>query len=1032
MSIASSNRYRSSSRRLPILLIGALALSLSQTSSFALGAGDAYHLIFGIALHDEGQFTPVGQTDGVSFAVQVATAGAKDGKEIFRRHIDKSQRQIDYESIDLSAYAGQVIRLRLIADPGPAGDATYDWGVWVDPRIVAGPLPEEWWNKENLEEPAQATKVIFSAIDSYGRATLGVGDRTGERAGAVFSPDAFPVGWDVSAMPWPTKVCYGQRVRGIFAQPAWDGQVAPSWGQYTIGLGVATPEPAPAEAGVEAGAEQDVAGAAEQLKSAAAMAQTLQALIAQGRAGGLEMRLPRVTAAVLKIFLPRIQDDLDGLGRYAGPNFPGWYDAGPPYGYTHAVVKLSDKGKSAEFVAQRRQRGIEMAAYLVRSAQRAIAEAREILAHPETDVKYPDYAVSRLSVRDGYFYDGEQPALLTGLYTNYDVTPDYGALAEAGICFTQPERLNLHCTLPAEGQVSTEFIDQFVVRDTLAPAQLANIGCVLDLGLQYLPGWVREKYPTLINPGSANNPYGPYSIVSDEMKALTCQYLDQLVPRARQFWSAIGYEMANQAYHNPWSPQVIAMFREWVKDRYGTIERANAAWSSSFRSFEDVKPLENLRKIEPLGLRYDWILFQHELTGSWHRWLKDQIKQRDPRALVEVQLAGNLFQPQKFEGHDCTRVGIDEIDLYRNITDISGIDFCTWYWSRFVYEQAGQHLDLLRSIAPDKPVINFEYGLGTYNTSVSWPADYVRASLWYSYLHGMAGNAIWAWTVSELADESQQNTFARWPDRLEVLGRTALELRRFAPQIVAFGRQKAQVGILYSAPSRWFDQQREGDYYQQARNMWHAASMTDAPLEFVSDEQIAQGELDRFKVLLVPGCAYVTDDTFDRIGAFVAGGGSVLMTANSFGRDAYDKPRTLPASWTSKRNLSEYLTPNARPTRQGKGAIYNVNPAGTEDYQRLLDLIETRAGVLRPARAVLAGGGGVNRSVELRLARAKQPGEYLLYCFNLSAEPVNLRLRVQAGYQIAGPDLLAARPATGEIKLQPMELCIWNVRGPGK
>ncbi|HSH95647.1 MAG TPA: hypothetical protein VK968_15995, partial [Roseimicrobium sp.] len=183
-------------------------------------AQDQYHLIFGVALHDEGQFTPVGQTDGVTFAVQVESD--KQTKEVFRRHVPKTVKKTTYSQVDLSAYAGKVIRVRFTVDPGPAGDATYDWGVWVDPRIVRGKLPPKWSEGDTLAK-AESVKVIFNAIDSYNRAILGVAAKEGLRAGAVFDPAAFPVGWDVSAMPWPKKVCYGERVPGIFAQPAWDG-----------------------------------------------------------------------------------------------------------------------------------------------------------------------------------------------------------------------------------------------------------------------------------------------------------------------------------------------------------------------------------------------------------------------------------------------------------------------------------------------------------------------------------------------------------------------------------------------------------------------------------------------------------------------------------------------------------------------------------------------------------------------------------------------------------------------------------------
>lgn len=71
-------------------------------------------------------------TDGVTFIVQVETAdGTRTG--LFRQH----HKELRWEPVvvDLSAYAGQHIILRLVSDCGPADDTTADHSFWGEPRI---------------------------------------------------------------------------------------------------------------------------------------------------------------------------------------------------------------------------------------------------------------------------------------------------------------------------------------------------------------------------------------------------------------------------------------------------------------------------------------------------------------------------------------------------------------------------------------------------------------------------------------------------------------------------------------------------------------------------------------------------------------------------------------------------------------------------------------------------------------------------------------------------------------------------------
>jgi hypothetical protein len=69
--------------------------------------------------------------DGVTFRVLV------NGKEVCAQH--QATRQWADVAVDLSAWRGQEVTLRLLTDPGPAGRLDCDWAMWGEPRVVAEP-----------------------------------------------------------------------------------------------------------------------------------------------------------------------------------------------------------------------------------------------------------------------------------------------------------------------------------------------------------------------------------------------------------------------------------------------------------------------------------------------------------------------------------------------------------------------------------------------------------------------------------------------------------------------------------------------------------------------------------------------------------------------------------------------------------------------------------------------------------------------------------------------------------------------------
>jgi hypothetical protein len=92
-----------------------------------------------IALRFANALVPEGHSDGVTFRVRVLPLGAPEGqlgKIVFERNTVAKTWLAG--QADLTAYAGQSIRLQLESHPGPRNDTGWDHSYWAEPTLVCG------------------------------------------------------------------------------------------------------------------------------------------------------------------------------------------------------------------------------------------------------------------------------------------------------------------------------------------------------------------------------------------------------------------------------------------------------------------------------------------------------------------------------------------------------------------------------------------------------------------------------------------------------------------------------------------------------------------------------------------------------------------------------------------------------------------------------------------------------------------------------------------------------------------------------
>jgi hypothetical protein len=93
-------------------------------------------LVFATAIRDSTATEP--PSDGVEYRVLIGDG--VDFKTLFTRF--SAAKHWEPANVDLSAYAGREITLRLVTDPGPAHNTACDQSFWAEPVLVSGVTPQ--------------------------------------------------------------------------------------------------------------------------------------------------------------------------------------------------------------------------------------------------------------------------------------------------------------------------------------------------------------------------------------------------------------------------------------------------------------------------------------------------------------------------------------------------------------------------------------------------------------------------------------------------------------------------------------------------------------------------------------------------------------------------------------------------------------------------------------------------------------------------------------------------------------------------
>lgn len=367
-----------------------------------------------------------------------------------------------------------------------------------------------------------------------------------------------------------------------------------------------------------------------------------------------------------------------------------------------------------------------------------------------------------------------------------------------------------------------------------------------------------------------------------------------------------------------------AKFRLWVKAKYNTLDRINAAWGTEGPlNYTDWEQIAAPHNPSTLSMWYDWVRFTHAQLYHSMQEITELTLRCDPRKRPTT--SNLVYHMAALEGTLSTpRYGLDVGRVGQSMT-IMGVSCYTVEHLQDVnpgYSTAYK-LSRLRSASQDKHrrMLVLETGVGP-NLRMITEAQRIQ-TFWHLIAHN--AKSILLWNYRSRLSDAQVALFhlMKWDGSVS---RRAAYMGRFSEMLQANARllnnvyPERQAAILTLEDQQIQSEALCGTYCPSYYPDYHDSRMgaykmlwdLQIPTDCIAENNL--DELSRYKLLLLPMAEHFTPEIADKIKQFVANGGTVIAESpfafrDDSGRLQYEAPafglKEVFGCWTNDREGKE-------------------------------------------------------------------------------------------------------------------------------
>ncbi|HJR59292.1 MAG TPA: beta-galactosidase [Vicinamibacterales bacterium] len=464
---------------------------------------------------------------------------------------------------------------------------------------------------------------------------------------------------------------------------------------------------------------------------------------------------------------------------------------------------------------------------------------------------------------------------------------------------------------PVEARYDFETLDVL-----LELAEEEGLKLVLQVYMDSAPQWIGEKYPDSLfvsSNGQAIKPETSPGYCRDHpgVRAADTAFYAALAHRARRSPALVGWDLWSEPHVINWAnptwipnpefcfcPNTLERYRAWLRKKYGTIDKLNAAWYRRFEKWDSVEP-SRMSTILSYTDYIDWKSFIVSKLGEDLRDRYQAVKRAAPATIVTSHAAGvGLFaSPHHWEGQADDWTMAKEVDFY-------GTSFYPKH-SAFVDRDPiwrAALFDFTRSFGYDEGRRGFwvgelQGGFGTISVNVSptvTPND-LEVWTWTALSRAAKGINYYAWYPMSTGYESGgfglNNLDGTITERAKTAGAIAGIVDRNQRLFLEARPPKAEVAVVYNPLAHFVGGRQRAAAYggpqgevvgierDSLLGVHRALFPANVPLDYVHINHISAQKLAQYKLVIFPYPLMLPEASAPVLQDYVRAGGALVAEA---------------------------------------------------------------------------------------------------------------------------------------------------------
>ncbi|WP_405169628.1 beta-galactosidase [Paenibacillus sp. FSL H3-0286] len=584
---------------------------------------------------------------------------------------------------------------------------------------------------------------------------------------------------------------------------------------------------------------------------------------------------------------------------------------------------------------------------------------------------------------------------------------DYRRMRELGFTIIRMGEFAWSIFEPAEGQFQFGLFDR-----AIDLAHKYGLQVVLGTPTATPPAWLTDKYPEVLNVTyeGVTLQHGMrrhYNYSSPKYRELCARIAEQMAEHYGNHPGVVGWQIDNELnceISEFYSESDHKAFREWLQQKYVTLEHLNEAWGAVFwnQSYSDwsqvylPRPTPVPKQPNP-HQALDEKRFISDNTISFAKNQADIIRKLAPKQWVTTNgLFGHL------DSHEMTDELLDFFS-YDSYPQFSTIFYDPNEQNPLNDRGWGLSLSVVRSISPNFCIMEQQSGPGGWVNRMDMPSPkpgQMRLWTYQSIAHGADMVLYFRWRTATMGNEIYWhgiNDYHNQPNRrVREAGQIGQELAAAGHAFVGT-RNQANIAIVRDYDNEW-----DGEY-----DVWHGPFMWKSNKEWYKALQrkhipndvlylrkkTTLEELARYDVLIYPHPAIMTDETAALLDEYVQQGGKLIFGCRTGYKDergqCYMRPFPGAAKDLCGITVEEFtmVKGSRQPTTISWSGVTEV-VTGADDFNDILKIEEASVEVM----AVYASDYYAGKPAVTKNRRGKGEVWYYGAVFNeqAAAEIINL------------------------------------------